>query len=62
MLRIDLKTGDSVKVGEATITLEYKAGQVARLSIDADKSVKIERVNSPHSVASFAKMGISNKN
>ena len=32
MLRIDIRVGESLKIGEvATITLEQKSGQVARL-------------------------------
>lgn len=44
MLKLDLRPGESITVGSATITLESKSGQVARLSIQADKSVPIHRV------------------
>ena len=44
MLKLDLRVGESVKIGTATITLEDKSGKVARLAIQADKAVPIQRV------------------
>lgn len=41
---MDIRPGESIKVGNATITLESKSGQVARLSIQADKSVPVHRI------------------
>ena len=41
MLIRELKVGQSIQIGEAIITLIHKSGAVARLSIDADKSIKI---------------------
>lgn len=44
MLKLDIKPGESVKIGDyATITLESKSGNVARIAIKADKSVPITR-------------------
>ena len=40
-LNIDLKVGQSIQIGAATITLEKKAGQLARLVIEADPKIKI---------------------
>lgn len=45
MLKLELKVGESVKIGDAVVTLEDKSGKVARLAIAADKSVPITRVN-----------------
>jgi len=60
MLHIDLKPGERVKIGgEATITLEKKSGQVARLSIEADKNVSIQRINSASPAAIAAQNGLS---
>lgn len=59
MLKLDLRPGESVRIGDiAVITLEDKSGKTARLSFDADKSVRISRVmhNSP---AQMMKSGIS---
>ena len=57
LLKIELRVGESVKVGDAVITLEEKSGKIARLSIQADKSVPIQRVQ--HTMAShLAKNGI----
>lgn len=47
MLKIDLGPGESVRVGEATVTLEEKSGQRARLAFEADRSVPIRRVQQP---------------
>ena len=57
MLTIDIKVGESIRIGDATITLEEKSGKIARLSIEADKSVPIHRVQST-SMAQIAKAGI----
>ena len=40
-LTIDLKVGQSIQIGEAKITLQKKAGQLARLVIEADPMIKI---------------------
>lgn len=57
MLKIDLKPGESVSIGSyATITLEEKSGQIARLAIQAERSVPISRT--PHvSAAQIAAKG-----
>lgn len=44
MMHIELKIGESVKIGEAIVSLDDKSGRTARLSIDADKTVLIRRV------------------
>lgn len=53
MMRIDLRPGESVRIGEATVTMEEKSGQIARLAIEADRSIPIRRVdgNTPARVA-----------
>ena len=57
MLRIDVRVGESLKIGDvATITLEQKSGQVARLAIQADRSVPIQRVQQ-YSPAKLAASG-----
>jgi sRNA-binding carbon storage regulator CsrA len=45
MMHVDLKIGESIKIGEAILKLDNKSGKVVRLSIDADKSIPIQRVN-----------------
>jgi len=59
MLKIDIRPGESVKIGEAVITLEDKSGKVARLSIDAPKSVPIDRVQTHTPASMAASMGLS---
>lgn len=45
MLKIDLRVGESLMIGKATVQLEKKSGQIATLVIDADKSVLIRRID-----------------
>ena len=45
MMHVDLKVGESIKVGDAVLKLVIKSGQVVRLSIDADIKIPIQRVN-----------------
>lgn len=62
MLKIDMKVGDSIRIGDyATITLDDKSGKIARLSIQADKSIPVSREQrqSPPQVA--ASVGITGK-
>ena len=58
MLKIDLRVGESVKIGDTVITLEDKSGRIARLSIKAPQSVPITRVQQA-TMASVAKGGLS---
>ena len=57
-LVMDLKQGESLNIGGAVVTLESKSGQLARLSIVADKSIPVSRVAHPASVAAIASGGI----
>jgi sRNA-binding carbon storage regulator CsrA len=59
MLRLDLKPGDIVRIGDyATITLEDKSGKSARLAFDADRSVPITRVKKPQADNAMSRLGI----
>lgn len=45
MLKLDIKPGEKILIGDlAIVTLEQKSGQIARLAVQADKSIKIRRV------------------
>jgi sRNA-binding carbon storage regulator CsrA len=44
LLKLELRVGESVRIGDAVVTLEDKSGRIARLAIKADKSVPIQRV------------------
>lgn len=64
MLNIDLKPGESISIGNgmAVITLESKSGNMARLSVKADKSVPVSRVQVNSSIAKIvAEDGIARK-
>jgi sRNA-binding carbon storage regulator CsrA len=62
MLKIDLKPGESVRIGDvAVVTLEKKAGNTARLSVQADKSVPVTRVERPVAGPHIAAGGISTR-
>lgn len=45
-LTIDLKVGETLTIGTATVRLEKKSGQQARLIITADEGIKIKAPNS----------------
>lgn len=61
-LILELRPGEAITVGNATITLESKSGQVARLSVQADKSIPVHRVQQQSSVAKMvAEQGIPAK-
>lgn len=57
MLVLDVKVGESIRIGDAIVTLEDKSGKVARLSIEADKAVPIKRIQQSN-VAQFARNGL----
>ncbi|WP_288075948.1 carbon storage regulator [Pseudomonas sp.] len=42
-LKIDLRPGQSVQIGDVVVKMVKKSGQVACLVIEADKSVPIRR-------------------
>jgi sRNA-binding carbon storage regulator CsrA len=44
LMRIDLKPGEQLQIGDVTVTFERKSGQSGRLAIDADKSVPIKKI------------------
>lgn len=60
MLKMELKVGQSIRIGSATVTLEDKTGRTARLAIDADSSVAVTRVEHK-SASQIAAMGITAK-
>ena len=41
-IHIDLKRGETLTIGGATVRLEQKSGQIARLVIEADESTPIK--------------------
>lgn len=43
-LKIDLRPGQAVQVGDVTFKLVKKSGQIACIVIEADKSVTIRRL------------------
>lgn len=62
MLRIDLKVGESVKIGDiAVITLEDKVGKLSRLAIQADRSVPVKRVARQNVAQIAAERGITDR-
>jgi len=59
-LKIDLKPGEAITIGNATVRLESKSGQVARLVVEADKSIPVQRVQQQGGVAQMvAEQGIT---
>lgn len=44
-LNIDIRPGETLQIGDVKIQMVKKSGQLARLIIEADKSVIIKHVN-----------------
>ncbi|HJV52782.1 MAG TPA: carbon storage regulator [Noviherbaspirillum sp.] len=62
MLKLDIRVGESIAIGSlATITLEHKSGQIARLAIHADKSIPVQRVQTASTAQIAAEGGITGK-
>jgi len=57
VLKMEVRVGESIRIGDATITLDDKSGKIARLSIEAPKTVPIQRVQTS-SMAQIAQGGI----
>ena len=45
MLYFDLKVNEVLRIGDVTISLVRKSGQLARLSIEADRNKEIRKVS-----------------
>ena len=61
MLRLELRVGETLKIGEAVLTLEDKSGRTARFSIQAPQSVPIHRIERPTVAQIAAKTGIGTR-
>ena len=62
MLKLELRPGESITIGTvATVTLEEKSGKIARLAIQADKSVPVSRVQSNSTATIASSVGITGK-
>lgn len=63
MLRIELRPGEAITIGDAVVTLEDKSGKIARLAVQADKSIPVRRVQEqgPSVAQMVAEHGIARK-
>lgn len=62
MLKLELRPGESITIGNyAVVTLEEKSGKIARLAIQADKSVPVSRVQQNNTAKLAASVGITGK-
>lgn len=52
MLYFDLKVNEVLRIGDVTISLVRKSGQLARLSIDADRGKEIRKISNTLSLKS----------
>ena len=43
LVHIELRAGETVRIGDALVTLTQKSGQRARLAVCADRSIQIVR-------------------
>lgn len=59
MLRLDIRPGESVRIGDnITITLENKSGNRARIAFDAPRSVPIVKLGETKTHAQVLSEGI----
>lgn len=62
MLKLEIRPGESIAIGNvAVVTLEEKSGKIARLAIQADKSVPVSRVQQNNTAKLAASVGITGK-
>lgn len=59
MLNIDLRVNESVAIGDTIVTLVQKSGQLARLQIQADKSIQVRRIQPDTGINAAAERGIA---
>lgn len=57
-ITIDLKLGETLRIGEAVVRLESKSGQLARLVIEADKSIPVKKMGTSPAMKLIAEQGI----
>lgn len=60
-LMMNIRVGESIRIGSAVVTLEDRAGRVARLMIEADRSVPISRVEVKTDAEMAGRFGITGK-
>jgi len=62
VLKLEIRPGESIAIGNvAVVTLEEKSGKIARLAIQADKSVPVSRVQQNNTAKLAASVGITGK-
>ena len=61
MLRMNLKVGESIRIGNVVITLEEKSGKAARIAIDAERDIAVSRVEHNATAKLAAAGGITGK-
>lgn len=44
MLKLDIKVGESIAIGDVILRLEKKSGQLARVAIDHAPSITVKRL------------------
>ncbi len=59
ILTLDVRVGESLKIGDATVKVVSKSGQLARLEIEADQSVPVQRITQGAGINSAAERGIA---
>ena len=58
-LKIDLRPGETLQIGEALVGWEQKSGQLVRFVIDAPKSVSVKKMEATsNSMKLIAEQGL----
>lgn len=58
---MNVRVGESIRIGSAVVTLEDRPGRAARLMIEADRSVPITRVEVKSDAELAGRFGITGK-
>lgn len=61
LLKLELRVGESLKIGDAVITLEDKSGKTARIAVEAPETVPIHRIQQATVAQIAAKTGIGSR-
>jgi hypothetical protein len=45
LMRIDLKPGEQLQIGDVTVTIERKSGQSTRLAVEAPRATPVKKLS-----------------
>jgi hypothetical protein len=54
---IEVRTGEALRIGDVLVVLEEKSGQRARLRVEAEDTVEVDRVRNEHNIRAVVGLG-----